>query len=188
MKKLITKYLERNKVLTDMLKLSIVILLFFGSISLKSQNSLYVKETSNIQTIYGLSNVQKLTFNTGDMTVNEIGGNTDIYSLSGIRYLSFSDFTADISVNKEFTNVQLFPNPAREEINICLNSHEAVNLTIEIISIQGKILIRQVVNRIKGTTNHNINISDIPDGLYLCRLHYVNQYENIKFIKNKGGK
>ena len=159
--------------------------MFIVLTSLKAQNSLYVKEISNQHTIYGLSNVQKLKFNSGDLTVYETSGNTDIYSLNGIRYLSFSDFLTTIfSNNKEFDSAFLFPNPATEEINIFVELAETKNLTIDIINIQGKTIIHQIVNQTKGTTKQNIDISILPDGLYICRLQYGNQYKNIKFIKN----
>ena len=176
----------RNKgILTITLKLSAVFLFFLGLTSLKAQNSLYVKETSNTQTIYGLSNVEKLTFNAGDMTVHENSGNTDIYSLSGIRYLSFSDFGTKISKNtKKLSHVLLFPNPVKDELSVIIELSGTGNLKVDIINIQGKIVNQRVFNKTNGKIHETIDITEISDGLYLCRLQYGNQYENIKFIKN----
>ena len=77
------------------LKLSIVLFLGIGLTGLQAQN-MYVKEKSGTQTTYSLSAVKKISFLSGNIAISKIDGNSDVYSLERIRYLSFRDLSTSI--------------------------------------------------------------------------------------------
>src|SRR5690554_5092155 len=56
------------------LKLSAVLLLGLGLTGLQAQ-TMYVKESSGTQTAYALSNIQKMSFSSGNLTVTKTDNN-----------------------------------------------------------------------------------------------------------------
>ena len=166
------------------LKLSAVLLLGLGLTGL-AQNKLYVKEKAGTQTAFVLSDVRKLTFPSGSIIVNKNDGNTSTYALSNIRYLNFTDLSVGVSqfANQETGNIILFPNPVTDELKINFQSAGKWNLQIDIIDIQGKVLHQENISSQTGINFFTINIAQLPQGLYLCRLQNGNKVETIKFIK-----
>lgn len=73
------------------LKLSVVFLSGLGLTSIQAQ-TLYVKETGGTQASYVLSNISKMTFSGGNVTVQKTDNSTAVYALSEVRYLNFTDF------------------------------------------------------------------------------------------------
>ena len=168
------------------LRLSAFILLCIGLAEVQAQSTLYVKEKAGTQTAFALNNVRKLTFPTGNITVNKNDGNTSTYTLSDIRYLNFTDLTAGVSqfANKETDNIILFPNPVIDELKVSFQSAGTGSLQVDIMDVQGKVLHQQSINSSNGTNLFSINIAQLPQGLYLCRLQNGNKLETIKFLKN----
>lgn len=86
--------------------------------------------------------------------------------------------TALVLDNSEIANyidVRLFPNPANEKISI--SSPQKIDL-LEIYNLQGK-LIKRFTN-----VNNEINISDIPKGIYLINVHIGSDILVRKLIKH----
>lgn len=158
------------------LKLSTALLLGFGISQLQAQ-TMYVKPISGTQTSYGLSNVRKMTFVNGNATVQTNDNNTDTYALSGLRYMKFADIltsnTEQLSNNN--SSYIAYPNPVTDILHIDLLG-ETSEGTLTILTQEGKLLIEQ---KTVGVTTTFINLSNLPQGMYLCR--YTNQ--NVKTIK-----
>jgi hypothetical protein len=74
----------------------------------------------------------------------------------------------------------VFPNPFIN--NISVSSHEpfAQGATIQILSVDGKLLKSQVVS---GSSTM-LNLSDLSSGFYFCNLKNGNENKTIKIIKN----
>jgi hypothetical protein len=169
-----------------MKKIYSFLIISFLITGLQAQSTLYVKEKSGTQTPFELDGIRKLTFPAGNITVNKTDGNMSIYELSDIRYLSFSDFTTDVKIiaRQESSNLTLFPNPVIDQLLISYESLKAGNVQVAIIDIQGKVLHQQTINSQNGTNHAIISVSQLPKGLYVCRLQNGDKLETIKFIKN----
>jgi len=168
------------------LKLIAFLLLCLGLAGAQAQSTLYVKEKPGNQTAFALSDVRKLTFPTGSVIVNKNDGNTNTYSLSNIRYLNFINLLSGILqiANQESDNMILFPNPVIDELKLSFQSAGTGNLQVDIMDVQGKVLHQQTINSLNGANLYIINIAQLPQGLYLCRLQNGNKLETIKFLKN----
>ncbi len=83
----------------------ILIVLIIAGLSLTElqAQSMVVKENVGIQTAYSLSNISKLSFSSGKLTISRVDSSSVEYALSNLQYLSFSDST---SVNIEQENIQ----------------------------------------------------------------------------------
>ena len=100
--------------------------------------------------------------------------------------MNFTDLATSVEqfANRETDNMILFPNPVMDQMKVSFQSAGTGNLQIDIIDIQGKVLQQQNISSQNGTNLFTINIAQLPQGLYLCRLQNGNKLETIKFLKN----
>ncbi len=109
------------------------------------------------------------------------------------------DYESNILINvhqanniaEYMSNIQIFPNPAKDVINI--TGTENVKM-IEIFSIDGKpIIIEPCRDTMPGVSKHTnskhgistINVSHLPNGIYIIKIHFENQIITRKLILNK---
>ncbi|MEM6766642.1 MAG: choice-of-anchor Q domain-containing protein [Bacteroidota bacterium] len=62
-------------------------------------------------------------------------------------------------------NFKLFPNPASEEVFVSTLSSLALNLEVNILDLQGKLLLKK-----RLTNKYAINLEDLPEGIYLLKI------------------
>ena len=163
------------------LKLSVILLLGFGLTGVKAQ-TMYVKESNGTQTTYALSNIQKLSFSTGNLTVAKKDMSTGVYALSDLRYLNFSDNTTSLDkpLSVENRMLSVYPNPASDLLYIDLTGTVQERGKLSIINIEGKtVLIRQVNDK----EVISLDISHLPKGIYLCHYTDFTEVRTIKIIK-----
>ena len=111
------------------LKWSIVIWLCLGLNGLQAQNTMFVNERSGTQMPFTFTSINKLTFASGNMTVNKKDGSTSIYALTDIRYLNFGITTAIAEIRGDENNdMLLFPSPATDQLNIRYESKNTGNV------------------------------------------------------------
>ncbi|MEA3446456.1 MAG: T9SS type A sorting domain-containing protein, partial [Bacteroidota bacterium] len=121
----------------------------------------------------------------GNITVREYGGSSDTYALIDIRYVNFTNSTIGVQLaenQNETGKLQVFPNPANDVLNIRHTISESQLTSLEILSVEGKTVYKQVLTG--NTSLHQVNISALPKGLYLCRAIGEKTIDTIKFIKN----
>ncbi|MEP4598182.1 MAG: LamG-like jellyroll fold domain-containing protein, partial [Cyclobacteriaceae bacterium] len=76
----------------------------------------------------------------------------------------------------------LYPNPVRDYLNLELYASDNKNVTIEFVSIDGKVAYTEVLDLQRGLTRKQINLvgKNVPEGVYLIK---VNTEVLSKFIK-----
>jgi len=79
--------------------------------------------------------------------------------------------------------VELFPNPASQIINVNFNMLSDDPLTISINNIEGKELIRLDINAINGQYSEQINVEELPKGIYLLTIKQGNNLVSRQFSK-----
>jgi hypothetical protein len=165
------------------LKLSVLLLLVFGLTGLQAQQ-MYVKEKGGKQSSYLLTDIRKMSFSSGNIAIQKINGSSDQFSMSGLRYLNFTDLSVGIAPLAETSreiNLQVYPNPVVDVLNIKLKTAVTQPGIIEILSLVGKVV---YVEKINGHSDiYQINASSLAKGLYLCRITNGTIIETIKFIK-----
>ena len=155
--------------------------------NLHAQNLLFVKEKSGAQTSYSLSNIQKLTFASGNITVNRNNGSMNTYAFTNIHYLNFgNDGTTGISPFEMMGNntFLLYPNPVTDQLNIQFTSASTEKVKLQIVNMQGRIILQQSISSQSGINYATISVSQLLPGLYFCRLQNGDKPETIKFLKN----
>ena len=102
----------------------------------------------------------------------------------GDAYIAYFDstghFTTGIGeVNPKISLINVYPNPACENINITLQINKAVKGEIIIIDILGKMVKSIATN----TINTNVDVKELPSGVYMIEYKDDEYCETIKFVK-----
>jgi hypothetical protein len=163
------------------LKLNAVLLLGLSLSSLQAQTTMNVMATNGTHTAYTLGDIRKLTFpSTGNMTVTKTTATTDNYVLTAVRNMNFSIIDTNIeSINPLRGFHRLYPNPVHDVLNIDLSTSISQHTTLELLSIEGKLLFKSSIS----STENRINVSQFRQGIYLCRINNGTTLETTKFIK-----
>jgi len=163
------------------LLLSALLLLALGLSSIQAQ-TMYVKQNNGSKTAYALGSLRKMSFSSGKLTVTKKDNSKGIYNLNDLIYLNFSDISTDL--NEKYSvkgeTITAYPNPVSDILNIDLSGTAMAEGTINIISIEGRILVTHLVT---DGTLISLDISQLTKGIYIC--HYSNQAESttVKIIK-----
>ena len=166
------------------LKGIIIFLMVIGFGGINAQTALNVTNKSGTQTTFVLTGINKLTFNSGNMTVTKKDGNINGFALSNVQYLNFTNLTAIDPVTKEqFSSTLLYPNPVRDLLQIRYESTNEENVRIEIINVQGQMIVQQNEISQAGTNYYSIRFNTFQNGIYLCRIQNGSKTEIAKFIK-----
>ena len=94
---------------------------------------------------------------------------------------SSSSLTGINEISSE-NNINVFPNPASDFINLKLNSKNS-NSKILIYDLLGKEI--KSINIPDNSNNFKINTTDLKEGVYFGKLYYSDKIENFKFVIKK---
>ena len=90
--------------------------------------------------------------------------------------------TAVTSVTSNINNVALYPNPAKNKINLSFSSKVTTNYTAQIIDVLGKVVNARAVNAIQGINQLSFDVSTLAPGAYSLSLNDGTQSSVQKFI------
>ena len=89
--------------------------------------------------------------------------------------------TTLISVFTDDQKIRFFPNPAGDILNIELVNHECKTVDIEILSVEGKLFKKYQFTTLGN--RYQINVAQLKQGIYLCRIHNGKSVDTAKFSK-----
>ena len=148
------------------------------------QTALVVNEKSGAKSSLPLTNLSKLTFNSGNVIINKKDGNINGFVMSNVRYFDFSGTTSLSQINSMTNNMVLYPNPVRDMLQVRYESGSDENVQIRVFDIQGKTIILENMKTQTGANYINIPFDSFQRGLYFCQLQNGLKSEIAKFIKN----
>jgi len=85
-----------------------------------------------------------------------------------VNYTSTS--SSGIEDNGNLSEMNIFPNPANSKLNVQFNLNEPDNISIELCSITGVVLYKELKNNFSGTYKNIINTADLSQGVYLLHI------------------
>lgn len=101
-------------------------------------------------------------------------GKTELSSVQSIR----------ISVSG--SNVQVRPNPVTgSTLVLAVSVQQSTKTTVQLMSVDGKILLQQKVNFNTGNNLVNLDVSYMPSGVYMVQLQLNNEMVTKKFIRQQ---
>ena len=125
---------------------------------------------------------------TGSQTIKVIATNSCGVS-SALKSVTLTSGTCPI-VRQSYSNVvasevSIYPNPAREEFNIELNSVSEGQMEMTIISLNGSVVSSKTIQLSEGNNLINENVSSLTTGIYFVKLTNTQSNETIikKLIK-----
>lgn len=80
-------------------------------------------------------------------------------------------------------NINAFPNPASESINLHLLTEQSFNGTANIFNSVGALVKTETIEFTSGENNYQIDLRNFNQGFYFIELTGDNKKQNIKFIK-----
>lgn len=91
----------------------------------------------------------------------------------------------NLDVNDYITNdfVHIYPNPASELIILELDLKDQSTINLEVENTLGQLLINESIYSVSGPFTFQLNISDLPQGVYILKLQNGNQVTSKKIIK-----
>jgi len=140
------KYIALNnpKLILNMrkrkMKFCVVLLLGIGLIGVQAQSILNVKVGSENFT-HEINGIRKLTFTGDNLNVITWDTSTSNFALANIDKLFFSDTPTNLHAKGAALNqIELFPNPVQDILNIKNNTSDNCNCIVEILDLKGTIL------------------------------------------------
>jgi hypothetical protein len=70
-------------------------------------------------------------------------------------------------VGEDVHQLAVYPNPAKEILNIEIQSTEVMQAEIQLQSIDGRIVYQGIIDLNTTRMNHNINVSEFNSGMYI---------------------
>jgi len=164
------------------LKLSIILFFLLCLMAVKAQ-TVYVKELNGTQTNESLNSIQKMSFSSGNITINKTDGSSDTYSFANLRYLNFENLTTNsLTLERKKDVLLIYPNPVSDQLNVQLMSPGKEKLTVEIFTEQGRLIYIKTINELQSV--YRLSVSSLQQGLYLCRITNGRNTETVKFLKH----
>ena len=165
-------------------KIKLWAFLFFASaITGMQAQSLFVLEKTGAKTDFALTSLRSITFSGANLILNKKDGSTpSTYAIAGLRFLSFSQYTEVLTPSGEENSLSVYPNPVSDILNIQYAPNAFTeNISIEVMSIDGKIMYSKPYNQIN--TVHSINTFTWSRGIYLLRFNNGTEVISKKIIK-----
>lgn len=75
------------------------------------------------------------------------------------------------SANQTLSNVNIYPNPAKDNVNINFTNENAEAVSYEIVNVIGQTVRTQNIPATKGETLYNVSLTGIESGIYFIKLN-----------------
>jgi len=155
------------------------------SLSLSATNTLVVKVSNGNAGLHGVGNIRNIIFQSGQMVVNHKTDNPIVYPLTDIQNVVFKQNVASALYSPAANQIEmaLYPNPVQNELNVRLPLPIESAVSIQILGIDGKVLLQQSYSEANNLSGLSVNVSGLSKGIYLCRLVVGNKVFTGKFVK-----
>ncbi|MTB52661.1 M36 family metallopeptidase [Lewinella sp. W8] len=91
-----------------------------------------------------------------------------------------ADVTNTIDPELGQTEVNVFPNPAEQFVNVSLRAERAGTATVQLLSVDGRMLHREVMSLVDGRAQTTINTANLPAGVYIVQVTGQRQVSTTK--------
>ncbi len=168
-------------------KVLILFYFFYGFLLIGIQaQTLHVKKRDGTNIFNRISEVNRISFKSDTIVLDIKNREKILINVIDIQNIDFIQNNSDdlkYNIIKDSFAI-LFPNPSNGYINIALNTSECNNFSIEILSINGTVLYLKNEQIKESNSIYNLNIMELPSGLYFCRIIYSDKIQIIKFINS----
>ncbi len=141
--------------------------------------------TSGNMSSYVLSSISKQTFESGKLVSSFSDGTSTVETtLTELSKVTFATSTpTELASDVSTTNYSLYPMPVQDELNLSFDAKTAASATLQILTLDGRTILSTKQTIHSGSNTLNLSVSDLPQGLYICRLSYGNEHYTQQIIK-----
>ena len=104
--------------------------------------------------------------------------NANPTSCETFTYGEVEDYEVELSLsakgaelNQFFANVDMYPNPASEQVELRIESNDNQELQVQVITLQGQTVLQEQVQASKGISHTALDLSNLPAGIYVVKLN-----------------
>jgi hypothetical protein len=136
-----------------------------------SAQNLVVTQNNATTNTYPIASIQSIKFGASTMILHEFTGTVTTWNISDINNYAFSPSGVGVDENpSSFVNVlNIFPNPSSGVVNVQFQTEAMSNITVEIISGEGKKLHEIYSGNHEGLQTYTWS-SNLSNGIYYCRI------------------
>ena len=102
---------------------------------------------------------------------------TAYYRLNSISQKGYSDYSKTVVINGDVVIPSIYPNPAKDMLNVDYNSKGDV--TVQIFTITGNTVIQKMYSEQSGLNSRNISLAGISKGTYLVKVE-TNEHTHVE--------
>lgn len=106
------------------------------------------------------------------------GGNRSALTVNVVNPLAMS------IEESSFSTISLWPNPAREQLNIALDSRLDGAVNMEVIDLHGRVVMTQQERSVAGNNRFVLSTEGIPAGLYALRISNGSNTITQRFVRD----
>ncbi len=89
-----------------------------------------------------------------------------------------------LTINNSPLTISIYPNPAKDNLQVQIDSEEPTTLQMQVLSLEGKLLLSNSFSASEGSSLRSINISALQKGSYLLKVVSSNKEKSVvKFEK-----
>jgi hypothetical protein len=125
--------------------------------------------------------ISPITINSGKAMVNWSTNKTNRGEGWDASYVAV---TTGVNNQKSFEGLSVFPNPTDGLMNIKFTMNESQSVSMEILSLNGEIMVSQDFGSIQGSIDKQVDLSSLSKGIYILRLISDSGTTNEKIVLN----
>jgi hypothetical protein len=150
--------------------------------------SIHFNYADGTNAYYNLEDVRKITFDADVMNLHLWDGSVYAWNVNTIGYYQYNESSLNLQEWLNSANaweVVIFPNPTSTNLNLCYNLPKEDEINIGLFDMQGKLILQKSTGKqVSGEQQHNLDISNLPEGSYVCRIKGQHQTVTKTVIKN----
>jgi hypothetical protein len=136
--------------------------------------SIHFNYTDGTNASYNLEDVRKITFDADVMNLHLLDGSVYAWNVSTIGHYEYDETSLNLNEWISAANaweVQVYPNPTSTNLHLWFNLPKEDVVSITLYDIQGKLILeKKMGNKISGEHQETLDLKDLPQGTYVCRI------------------
>jgi hypothetical protein len=142
--------------------------------TMSSAQSIHFNFIDGTNEAYNLEDLSKITFDADVMNLHMLDGSLYAWNVSTIGYYQYDESSINVQEWLNDANaweVAVYPNPTSTTLNVRFNMPKEDEVSIGLYDMQGKqILLKALGNKSFGSHQEMLDLTDIPNGTYVCRI------------------
>jgi hypothetical protein len=136
--------------------------------------SIHFNYTGGTNASYNLEDVRKITFDADLMNLHLLDGSIYSWNVSTIGYYQYDEASLNLNEWISATNawkVSVFPNPTSTDLRVRFNLPKEDEVSISLYDLKGKLILeKKMGNKISGEHQETLDLKNLPQGPYVCRI------------------